>query len=447
MGKVSDFFIHHKQLSLLAIPIVLSNMGQMMVNIADTMMVGQLGTVELGIVSFSGMLIMMFIVVSMGFSVGLTPLVAKKMALGKKSVCIKLLENSLVLNTLLGTALAVILLLAYPLLGYLGQPQEVIDNMGGFYITVSLSIIPYTIFLSFKQFFEGMKNTRIAMLISVFCNLANILLNYLLIFGKFGFPELGVFGAGLATLISRLSMPIIFYTYMRFSRYKSLLPRISISRLNRKLQKILTLFGTPIAAQMLVEFFALTAITIMMGWLGIVELAANQITYTMISVMYLIVSGIAAAVTIMTAFEKGKNNIVEVKRYALSGVHLAIGLMSFSALTMIIFGKEIASMFTNDVAVISLAATYMIAIATVQIFDGIQVIFLGALRGIGDVKAPMYYAFILYGLICTIIAYSCGFIFNLGGVGIWLGFSFGLLVASFVYGRRFLKQLKLGFKN
>ena len=446
MSNISNFFNYHKKLALLATPIILSNIGQVFVSLTDTLMVGQLGKTPLAIVSLSSMIIMVFIVTGQGFANGLTPLVAKKFVLGKKNLCTELLGSSLTLNSTLGVVLSTILLLMIPLLGYMGQPQEVVDNMLGFYTITSLSIIPYIIFLTFKQFLEGIGNTSVSMMISITCNLLNVILNYLFIFGKFGFPEWGVFGAGFATFLSRLSMPIIFIIYFKLSKYKSYKFKLSIKAINSRLIKLIAKFSLPISTQMVVEFLSLTIITILLGTLGESELAANQIAYSMMSIMYLVVLGISAAVTIMVSFENGKHNLEGIKKYVSTGIQLAIVLMGISAILLTCFGVEIASLFSTDKDVIMFAASYMAAVATVQVFDGIQVIYLGALRGIGDVKAPMKYAIFLYGILCTSIAYTFGFILDYKGVGVWLGFAVGLLLASIVYWLRFRTTLKTMFK-
>ncbi len=420
----------------LAGSIMLSNIGQSIVMLADNMMVGHLGRVPLGVASFSGMIVMNFIVLGMGFAIGLTPLVGKKIVRNKKNLCIGLFANSLIINTVLGVTLSSLLLLLLPFMGYFGQPQEVVDTMTWYYVAISLSVIPYMIFLSFKQFLEGLGNTSVAMIITIVCNVLNIILNYVFIYGKLGFPEMGVFGAGLATLISRLSMPIIFYFYQKNSIYKTFIPRINYAIFNRRMAKLLVLFGSPIAGQMVVEFFSLTMITVMMGWLGVVELAANQICYSIMSMMYLVVSGIASALTIRVAFEYGKQNTQRIKKYIFSGVQMSVFAMGVSAFFMIVFGVQIASLFTNDTEVIQTAAIMMSAVGFAQVFDGTQITLLGALRGVGDVKAPMYIAFVMYGIVCLAVAYTLGFIFEWGAVGVWLGFGAGLFASAIMYGTR-----------
>lgn len=424
----------------LAIPIIMTNVGQALVSVVDNVMVGQLGDVELAAAAFAGMLVMNFIVVGMGFSISLTPLTGKNFVLGRLGLCSKLFQNSLVLNTVVSLILVSAMMLLYPFLSKMGQAEEVVTLAKPFYIITTLSIIPYMIFLSFKQFLEGVGNTKVAMSISISCNIMNVILNYILIYGHFGMPQLGVFGAGLATFLSRMSMPIIFYIYIRRSVFKKYINTFSKHNMSKKLCRKLFIYGYPISLQMVAEFFSLSMITIMMGWISIKALAANQITYSIMSITFLIVSGIASAVTILVSFETGLKNREKVRNYAISGAQLSAMIMAVSATIMISFGGQIASLFNSDKEVIRLAANMMYLVGFVQIFDGIQVTLLGALRGINDVKAPMYLAFILYCFTCVPFAYICGFILNWGIYGVWGGFGVGLFLASILYSRRFLKK-------
>lgn len=426
----------------LAIPIVMSNIGQALVSVVDNVMVGRLGDVELAAAAFAGMLVMNFLVVGMGFSIGLTPLTGKNFVLDRSNLCSRLFQNSLYLNVGVSFCLVLIMLGLYPFLGSMGQDPEVVELAKPFYLITMLSIVPYMIFLSFKQFLEGLGNTKVAMSISICCNLINIVLNYTLIYGNFGAPQLGVFGAGLATFISRLSMPIIFYIYIKRSHFRKFLDVFSRRGMNRKIQWKLFFYGYPISLQMVAEFFSLSMIAIMMGWIGVKALAANQITYSMMSISFLVASGVASAVTILTSFETGLKNRERVRNYAVSGAQLSAAIMIGSATIMITLGSYIAAMFNSDPEVIRLAANMMYVVGLVQVFDGVQVTFLGALRGINDVKAPMYFAFLLYVFTCVPFAYIFGFVLNLGIYGVWGGFGLGLSLASILYSRRFFKKLR-----
>lgn len=427
----------------LAVPIILSNVGQALVSVVDNMMVGRLGDVELAAAAFSGMLVMNFIVVGMGFSISLTPLTGRNFVLGRLGLCARLFQNSLILNVGVSLLLVALMMCIYPFLGHMGQAPEVVAMAKPFYLIIMLSVIPYMVFLSFKQFMEGVGNTKVAMAISIGCNLLNVLLNYMFIYGNFGAPQLGVFGAGLATFIARLSMPVMFYVYMKRSIFRHYLDRFTWRGVSKKLRWKLFFYGYPISLQMVAEFFSLSMVTIMMGWIGVKALAANQITYSIMSIAYLVVSGVASAVTILVSFNIGLRDYEKVRNYAVSGVQLSAGIMLTSAIIMTSFGSFIASLFNSDPEVIRLAANMMYFVGLIQVFDGMQVTFLGALRGINDVKAPMYFAFLLYVFTCVPFAYVGGFLLDWGIYGVWGGFGLGLLLASILYSRRFFGKTRV----
>ncbi|MCC8088107.1 MAG: polysaccharide biosynthesis C-terminal domain-containing protein [Rikenellaceae bacterium] len=235
----------------IALPIVLSFAGQSVVQMLDTIMVGHLGKDELGAVAFASAIIINVMVVGIGISISLTPLTGQAFATGAFKKAAGFFQNSLMLNSYTGAILTGILLLLFPFLKYMGQPEEVIVHVESYYIITTVSLIPLLIFLSFKQFMEGIGNTKAAMVITISCNVVNVLLNYILIYGKFGALALGVAGAAIATLIARLIMPIAFFVYMYnthpFNRFFAFFKKENLSL---RLQIYLLKIGSPIAGQM-----------------------------------------------------------------------------------------------------------------------------------------------------------------------------------------------------
>lgn len=253
----------YKQNLFLAIPIMLSSLGQCLVQMVDTLMVGRLGTIPLAGISFAGSMTYNVLVIGMGISMALTPLTGQSFARKEYDKVSRLLKNSISLNSIISLVLVGILLGFLPLLPYFGQDQQVIDICKPYYLIVTFSFIPMMLFLSFKQFMEGIDNTKIAMIITLSSNVLNIILNYIFIFGKLGCEAMGLFGAGLSTFISRLLCPIAFYLYLIYNKeYKSYIKSLSQHRLSRHLHKILLQTGLPIAGQMFVEMFSLFFITI-----------------------------------------------------------------------------------------------------------------------------------------------------------------------------------------
>ncbi|MEG1794297.1 MAG: MATE family efflux transporter [Rikenellaceae bacterium] len=434
---------YFNRLLMLATPVIIGNAGQAFVTLADNIMVGQLGAVALGSVAFSGMIVFNLMVLGTGIAISLTPLVGESFVNKGYAKCSQLLQNSLVLNTLLGVVIVAALFAMHPLLYFLGQPQEIVDAGKEFYFIVALSIIPYMTFLSFKQFMDGVGNTKITMVITIVSNVLNIILNYIFIYGKFGCPAMGVFGAGFSTFISRLIMPIIYYIVIRrdiiFRKYLSF---FSWKRFSLKINKSLIYLGMPIASQMIVEIFALSITTIMFGWMGVEAIAAGQISMSIVHIIFLIASGIAAATTILTSHEYGRGNRREIVKYTKASMITTIGIMTCIGLLLSLFSRNIAMVFTQDMEVIAIATIMLYVISFMEIFDGLQVSVLGSLRGMKEVEQPMKFAVVSYLFVGLPMAYVGGFVFDLGPSGVWLGFVCGLMVAFSLFLNYFYKVVK-----
>ena len=438
----------------IAFPVILSFAGQQLVQVVDTIMVGRLGAVELSAVSLSSAIIINITMIGLGIAMALTPLTGIHYARGEKEQCTILFKNSFLLNILMSFALCALLCLINPMLQHFGQPQSVLDTLDGYYYCVTFSLIPYLIFMTFKQYLEGLGNTFYAMLITIGCNVMNVILNFGFIYGYMGFPELGVTGAGVATLISRLMMPIAIVVVICFKKefknyfvscqqHTSKFSRLPISRFP-DLFKV----GYPIATQMTIELFSLTFMTIMMGWLGEKTLAANQIAQTMIGFSFMIANGVAAASTILVSHDYGRKDYASIKNHAYSAIHLGIAIMVFFALFYALGGEMLARIFSTDEDVISITTKLFLVVAVFEIFDGTQVTTLGALRGLTDVKRPMYYALVCYLLVEIPVGYVLGFKVGLGAIGIVGGFMSGLILAATLFLMRFRKLTdKLKIEN
>lgn len=428
----------------IAFPVMLSFAGQQMVQVMDTIMVGHLGAVELSAVSLSSAIITNITMIGLGIAMSLTPLVGIHFARNERQQSAILFQNSILLNLMMSVFLCLMLFAINPLLQFFGQPQSVLDILDGYYYCVTLSLIPYLIFMSFKQFLEGLGNTFYSMLITLGCNILNIFLNFGFIYGYMGFPELGVTGAGLATLISRVMMPIVFIIIIFVKKeYRTYLSNFSFSLFSLKMMWKLLKVGFPIAAQMTVELFSLTFMTIMMGWLGEKTLAANQIAQTMIGFSFMIANGVSSASTILVSHDYGRKDLNSIKNHAYSAIHLGIAIMICFAMLYAFGGEFLAGIFSNDKEVIDITSKLFIVVAVFEIFDGTQVTTLGALRGLTDVKRPMYYALVCYILVEIPVGYLLGFPFGLGAIGIVGGFMTGLILAAILFMLRFRKLLAI----
>ena len=426
-----------------ASPVILSFVGQQMVQIMDTIMVGRLGAVELSAVSLSSAIILNITMIGLGIAMGLTPLVGVHHARRENQQSGVLFQNSMLLNGMISFILCGLLLVINPMLVFFGQPESVLEILDGYYYTVTISLIPYLLFMTFKQFLEGLGNTFYSMLITIGCNILNVFLNFGFIYGYMGFPEMGVTGAGVATLISRVMMPIAFLAIVLVKKeYRNYFSYFSRAALSLKKQWDLVKVGFPIATQLTLELFSLTFMTIMRGWLGEKTLAANQITQTMMGFSFMIANGVAAASTILVSHDVGHRNLVAIKNHTYSGLHLGIAIMAFFALVYAFGGEYLARIFSTDEEVIAITAKLFVVVALFEVIDGTQVTMLGALRGLTDVKFPMYCAVVCYLLVEIPVGYLLGFKLGLGAEGIVGGFMAGISIAAVAFIVRFRKLVK-----
>lgn len=424
----------------LAFPVVLSQVGQVIVQLVDNAMVGQLGAAPLAAVSFGGAIFMIFLLWGTGLSLGQTPLVGEAYARGNTRQMVHYFQNSLLLNGLLGVGLLVVLLSIGQFMGHMGQNDETVELARPYYTYLSWSIVPFMIYAAFKQFLEGVGNTKVAMSVILIANCVNILFNYLLIYGKWGFPAMGAGGAGLSTLISRILMLVMLITYFFYKkRWRNYFRLFSWVEQSWRWIKELWRVGFPISMQMLMEMLAFSLSAIMMGWIGTVQQAAHQITVSMASFAFMMLLGVSAATTICVSHEFGKGNLRQLNRSAMASFHLGIFFNLITAILFIVFRHQLPYLFTSDPAVAETAATFFIMAAIFQISDGMQVIALGILRGMQDVKITMWYALLSYLVVNLPIGYLMAFVLGLGGIGLWIGFIVGLTLAAGLYFRRYRK--------
>jgi MATE family multidrug resistance protein len=434
---------YYKRNLTLAIPIILAQLGQVTVSIVDTFMVGILGTTELAAVAFAGSIYMLVFIFGLGFSLGQTPHVGK--AYGRKQwwKIGMFFQNALVINIVLSVILFGVVSLLKPLLYHLNQPENVVEIAMPYFDWMLYSTLPLLLFFTCRQFAEGVGNTKIAMWITVSGNVINIFLNYVMIFGKFGFPAMGVEGAGLSTLIVRSVMALAFVILVfehpalkRFTRF--------FSRKNFHFPAIRRLIATgfPISGQLIVEVLVFSLSAIMIGWINEVNLAAHQIVLQLASATFMIGLGIGSATTIRISHQFGAKHYKATRWAALAALHLVTVFMAITAIAFIVLRYQIPSWFSSDPEVIHVAAQLFIIAGIFQLFDGWQMVGLATLRGLADVTFAMYIAILSYLIIALPLGYLFGFIWNFGSVGVWIGLCIGLMVAAVAYRLRFLHFMK-----
>src|SRR5690606_17609986 len=392
----------------LAYPVMLGMLGHTFVAFADNIMVGQLGTAELAAVSLGNSFIFIAMSLGIGFSTAITPLTAEADAEGNIARGRSTFKHGLILCTTLGVVLFILILLAKPLMYMMDQPVEVVELALPYLDLVAFSLIPLIIFQALKQFSDGLSKTKFAMYATVVANIVNIVLNYLLIFGKFGFPEMGIIGAAIGTLASRVIMNIVLWWYLkRDKKTRQYVSNFKLEVKKRMLKKIMSL-GFPSALQMFFEVAIFTSAIWLSGVLGKNPQAANQIALNLASMTFMIAMGLSVAAMVRVGNQKGLKNFVELRRIALSIFLLTFIIDVIFAGFFWAFKDWLPSIYLdiNDVTnmadnseVMTIAAQLLLVAAIFQISDGIQVVVLGALRGLQDVMIPTLLTFISYWII------------------------------------------------
>ena len=426
---------------------MLGMLGHTFVAFADNVMVGQLGTAELAAVSLGNSFIFIAMSLGIGFTTAITPLVAEADSSNNINSGKKAFKHGLLLSSILSVILFLIILLSKPLLNIMDQPEEVVELAIPYLDIVALSLIPLIVFQALKQFSDGLSNTKYPMYATILANVINIILNYLLIFGSFGFPKLGIVGAAIGTLISRIIM--VYFLWMIFksrSKFKAYITNLNFRKIEKTISIKLFNLGFPSALQMFFEVGIFTAAIWLSGVLGKNPQAANQIALNLSSMTFMIGIGLSVAAMVRVGNQKGLNDFISLRRIAFSIFFLTLLIEIIFATFFLVFREWLPTLyldqydltnFKDNSEVILLASKLLLVAAFFQIFDGLQVVILGALRGLQDVKIPALITFISYWIVGFPICYYLGLYTNLKSVGIWIGLFTGLFVASILLYIRF----------
>lgn len=425
----------------LSYPVMLGQLGHITVGVADSVMVGQLGAFPLAAVSLANSLFAVPFVFGMGLAYGITPLVANADGSGDRNKIARVLRNGVVLCFWAGLAMALLTFGTKAIGPHLGQDPKVLELSLPYLMLIGSSILPLMVFFGLKQFCEGLSDTKVAMRVSVGANLLNILLNYLLIFGHFGFPELGLNGAGWATLISRIIMVIVMILYVwkvkRFHQYTSLFKKIPVTL--KGIAEIWKL-GAPTGLQYIFEVGAFATAAIMIGQIGPLPQAAHQIAINLASVSYMMASAFGVAATIRVGNQLGRKDY-ETMRYAARTLFvMTIVFMLITGAIFLLGRHALPALYTDDMEVILIAGQLLIIATIFQLGDGLQVTALGALRGLSDVKAPTLITFVAYWVLALPIGYLLGLTWGMGATGIWYGLAMGLTISAGLLLWRFHKK-------
>ena len=440
MYSLKTYLPFYKRNLKVALPVMITQAGQVVVQLADNIMVGHVGTAELAGVSFANAIFLIGFITLIGFSQGLTPLVGESFAKGEHKKASHLLRNSLMLNLCTYSAIGLLLMAIGFFMPHMGQDPQVIPFAQPYYFITVASLIPTSLFFTSRFFAEGIGDTRHAMWITVTSNLLNIFLNWVLIFGHFGLPALGVMGAALATLIARIFCAVAFIRVIFHSETFSSYARMALKEKADK-QTLISIaqLSLPIAFSSMLESTAFSFAAIMVGWMGKVELAAHQIANSLGQLSFMVACGIGAAATIRVSHQFGAGKRVETLMAGKASVHMGIFYMSSCALLFILLRNFLPYIYTSDPEVIAYASRLILVLSLYQISDAVQLTSMASLRGLKDTKRPMMYAAMSYYRIAIPAAYLLGFVFGVGPEGVWYGLLLGLTVAAVLFYTRFCR--------
>ncbi len=440
MSTYQKYKQHYRDNLHLAIPVVISQLGHTLVQTSDTIIVGHFaGTVSLAAASLANSIFIIFLVIGIGVSYGITPLIAQHNGRENYAECGQLLSNSLFINLITGIILfAVTLFGSMFLLDHLDQTPAVVKQAKPFLLLLGLSIIPMLVFNTFKQFAEGLGFTKQAMAISIWGNVLNICVGIVFVKGLFGISPMGIKGVGYSTLIDRCLMAVVMSSYVfKSANFKKYLKGFTITNISRARCLQILRIGAPVALQYTFEISAFSAAAVIIGTIGYHEQAAHQVAINLASITYMMASGLSAAAAIKSGNYFGSKDHLKLRHSAISSYHIVLVFMFITAVLFTVFNHVLPWIYTSDKIVIAIAAQLLILAALFQLFDGTQVVGLGILRGMGDVNIPTFITFLAYWIVGLPVGYVLGISLHLGVKGVWYGLVLGLMVSSILLFFRF----------
>lgn len=433
---------HYKSLVVLGVPIVIGQIGNIILGFADTLMVGHHSMQELAAASFVNSLFMLFVIFSMGFSYGLTPVVGSHYGRGEREKIGPEVRDAVAANTLLAAVLLAVLAALYLSLGHLGQPAELLPLMRP-YLLVNIISVPFICWgNAFKQFFDAIGHTKTPMCVLLGGNVLNIFGNWVLIYGKLGMPELGLLGAGLSTMFSRMAMTAAFVLLFFLSKRYGIYARgFRSGGVNRHGFRRMNALGWPLGLQMGMESAAFSLTAVMVGWIGTTALAAHQIMLTVSQVFYMVYYGMAAAVAVRVSYYRGAGELHNARLTANAGFHIILLVAVVVSVPVFMLRGVLSTWFTDSAEVCALVSETVIMLIIYQFGDGLQCTFANALRGLSHVKPMMWIAFFSYFIVSLPLSWLFGIRLGHGLAGVWAAFPVCLLTAGVLYYTFFRRAL------
>lgn len=429
----------------LALPVMLTQVGQVSVNLFDNIIVGKLlGANALASVSLGNSMFFAIFVFALGFSFAIPPLVSEAHSQNKHETINSVFRHGFVINLGIGLILMILLLLCLPLLYHMNQPPEIIPDTINFLAIMTLSILPFMAFQTLREVSEGLSFTIGVTKATIFANIINIVLNYVFIKGLLGFPEMGVKGSALASLIARIFMMIfLYYVLLKEEKTRRYIKDFSLklASFSRDMFRKMIKIGFPTALQMFFEVTAFAGAAFICGLVSAKDIASHQIALSMASFTFNLCIGFSVASTVMIGRHLGEQKYGDLKAVGINNLKLVFIFMAFCGVLFIVGRNVLPTFFTQkeDVEVIQLAAQLMIIAALFQLSDGVQIVALGSLRGIQDVKIPSMITFVAYWVITIPLGYFLTVPMKMGAFGMWIALGLGLTVSAVFLVNRFLK--------
>ncbi len=422
----------------LSLPMIVGQIGQLSMSVADNIMVGRVGTDTLAAAAIGNALFTLIMVVGLGISMAITPLAAIAAGAGKDRDCGVVLRQGLIVNLLSGVFLCGLTFAGAESIRFMNQPEAIVKPAILYMQVLGFSMLPLMLFQSFRQFAEGVSFLKPAMVITLMANLVNIVVNWIFIYGNLGAPALGLTGAGIATFSSRAFMALLLmWVIMTAPSLKRFDPSLRYRKIDISMIKKLLTIGIPGACQYFFEVSAFAASSVMVGWMGTQALAAHQIALNLASISFMVAMGISAAGTIRVSNAVGKGSITDVRAAGFSAALVCAGFMASAGVVFVLFRYSLPGLYVSDNAVIEMAASLLVIVAFFQISDGTQAVGLGILRGITDMKIPTLITLAAYWVIGLPSGYVLAFQFNLGIYGVWYGLLISLSASALLMMLRF----------
>lgn len=424
----------------LAWPIIVGQLSHIALGVIDSAMVGRLGADPLAAVSVSVGLFSILMVFGIGVSFAISPLTAIERGAGNSVEAEKILKNGVINGLTVGAILVVLMLVVAAMLPWMNQTKEVTAYAIPYLQILAVSMLPIMMFQSFRQFSEGLEIMYPALLIGLSMIPLNTFGNWLLIYGNWGFPAMGIEGAAWATVLTRFVAAAMMAAYVMFNRrfqaYRQLAWRAAI---DAAVIKRLLALGIPGGAQLIFETSAFALAAVMIGWLGSKALAAHQIAINLASISFMVAIGISSASAIRVGHAQGQSNFLKVRNIGKSSFFMAGGFMALCGLVFIGMRYSLPALYIDDQEVINQAAQLLLVAAAFQIVDGIQAVGVGLLRGMEDVKRPTLYVMLAYWVLALPLGGLLAFTFDMGVLGLWIALALGLAASALLLSYRFFR--------